>query len=79
MPEAVEKVVFTMKPGEVTGIIDTGDSFCITRLNGREDSHLIAFHEVKSRLKQDLEQQKKGELRAAFDQRLRETAKIEEL
>lgn len=79
MPEAVEKVVFGMKPGELSGIIDAGDSFCIARVNGREDSHLVEFNEVKSRLKQDLEKQKKDELRAAFDQRLRKTAKVEEL
>lgn len=79
MPEAVEKVVFTMKPGEVSDVIDTGDSFCIARVNGREDSHLVAFAEVKLRLKQDLEQQKKNELRAALESRLRKNAKIEEL
>lgn len=79
MPEAVEKVVFSMKPGEVSGIIDAGDSYCIARVNGREDSHLVGFNEVKGRLKQDLEKQKKDELRAAFDKRLRKTAKIEEL
>lgn len=79
MPEAVEKVVFAMKAGEVSGIIDAGDSFCIARVNGREDAHLIGFNEVKTQLKHDLEQQKKDELRAAFDQRLRKTARIEEL
>jgi peptidyl-prolyl cis-trans isomerase C len=79
MPDAVEKVVFAMKPGEVSGIIDAGDSFCIARVNGREDSHLVGFNEVKPQLKQDLEKQKKDELRAALDQRLRKTAKIEEL
>lgn len=79
MPAAVEKVVFAMKTGEVSGIIDAGDSFCIARVNGRENSHLVGFNEVKLQLKQDLEKQKKDELRAAFDQRLRKTAKIEEL
>jgi parvulin-like peptidyl-prolyl isomerase len=79
MPEAVEKVVFTMKPGAVSEIIDAGDSFCIARVNGREDSHLVTFKEVKPRLKADLEKQKKDELRAAFDKRLRAHAKIEEL
>jgi peptidyl-prolyl cis-trans isomerase C len=79
MPEAVEKVVFTMKPGEISGIIDSGDSFVIARVNGREDSHLVGFNEVKPRLKQDLEKQKKDELRSAFDKRLRKNAKIEEL
>ena len=79
MPEAVEKVAFAMKTGQVSDIIDAGDSFVIVRVNGREDSHLVGFSEVKLRLKQDLEKQKKDELRAAFDKRLRKTAKIEEL
>jgi peptidyl-prolyl cis-trans isomerase C len=79
MPEAVEKVVFNMKPGQVSDIVDAGDSFCIARVNGREDSHLIGFSEMKSRLRQDLEKQKKDDLRAAFDKRLRKTAKVEEL
>jgi parvulin-like peptidyl-prolyl isomerase len=79
MPEAVEKVVFTLKPDQISDIIDAGDSFVIARVNGREDSHLIGFSEVKPQLKQDLEKQKKDELRAAFDKRLRKTAKIEEL
>jgi len=79
MPEAVEKVVFTMKPGEISDVIDTGDSFCIARVNGRENSHLVSFNEIKPQLKDDLEQQKKDELRAALDKQLRVNAKIEEL
>jgi parvulin-like peptidyl-prolyl isomerase len=71
--------VFTMKVGQVSDIVDAGDSFCIARVNGREDAHLVSFTEVKPRLKQDLEKQKRDELRAAFDQQLRTTAKIEEL
>jgi parvulin-like peptidyl-prolyl isomerase len=79
MPEAVEKVVFTMKPGEISDVIDTGDSFCIARVNGREDSHLVSLDEVKPQLRQELERQKKDELRAALDKKLRVNAKIEEL
>jgi parvulin-like peptidyl-prolyl isomerase len=79
MPAAVEKVVFTLKPGEITGIIDTEDSFCIARVNGREDAHLVKFEEVKPRLKKELEAQKAEELRAAVEKRLRTGAKIEEL
>jgi peptidyl-prolyl cis-trans isomerase C len=79
MPEAVEKVVFSMAVGEVSGIIDTGDSFSIARVNGHEDSKLVAFDEIKPQLKKDLERQKKDELHAALDKRLRASAKIEEL
>ena len=79
MPEAVEKVVFNMKAGQISDVIDTGDSFCIARVNGREDSHLVSFAEVKTQLKQELERQKKDELRAALDKRLRAKATIKEM
>jgi parvulin-like peptidyl-prolyl isomerase len=79
MPEAVEKVVFTMKAGDISGIIDTDDSFCIARVNAREDAHLVKFEEVKPRLKKELESQKAEELRVAVDKRLRTGAKIQEL
>ena len=79
MPEAVEKVVFSMKPGEISDVIDTGDSFCIARVNEREDSHLVSFDEVKPQLKKDLERQKADELRQVLEARLRKNAKIEEL
>lgn len=79
MPAAVEKVVFSMKAGEVSGIIDTGDSFCIARVEAREDAKLVPFADVRLKLKKDLEDQKGNELRAALDARLRKTAKVEEL
>ena len=79
MPEAVEKVVFRMQAGQVSDIIDTDDSFCIARVNEREDAHLVKFEEVKDRLKKDLEGDRAAELRAALDKRLRTGAKVEEL
>jgi parvulin-like peptidyl-prolyl isomerase len=79
MPKQVEDVVFTMKTGQITGIIDTGDSFCIARVNGVEPAHLVPFDQVKPQLKKDLEQQKADELRASYDARLRKNARIEEL
>lgn len=79
MPEPVEKVVFTMKAGQISDIIDTGDSFCIARVNEREDSHLVPFDQVKAQLKKDLESQKAQELRVSLDKKLRSGAKIEEL
>ncbi len=79
MPEAVEKIAFKMKVNQISDIIDTGDSFCIVRLNGREDSYLVPFEEVKVKLEQELKQRKTDELRQAFDNRLRKNAKIEEV
>jgi len=79
MPEAVEKVVFTMERDQMSGIIDTGDSFCIARVNGREAAHLVKFDEVKTKVKEEMERRKADELRASLETRLRVNAKIEEL
>lgn len=79
MPKQVEAVVFNMKPGQISDVIDTGDSFCIVRVNGIEASHLVSFDEVKLQLKKDLEEHKKEELRHAFEARLRKNASIQEL
>jgi parvulin-like peptidyl-prolyl isomerase len=79
MPEAVEEAVFTMPAGQISGIIDTGDSFCIARVNEREAAHLVKYSEVKSKVKQEMEQRKAEELRASLEKKMRTNAKIEEL
>jgi parvulin-like peptidyl-prolyl isomerase len=79
MPKQVEAVVFSMKAGQISDVIDTGDSFCIVRVNGIEPSHLVPYDEVKAELKKDLEEQKKDEQRQAFEARLRKNAMIQEL
>jgi parvulin-like peptidyl-prolyl isomerase len=79
MPKQVEAVVFNMQAGRVSDVIDTGDSFCIVRVNGIEPSHIVPFDEIKAELKKDLEQQKADELRASYEARLRRNASIQEL
>jgi len=79
MPSPVEKVVFTMQPGQVSDIIETENSFCIARVNAREESKLISYEEVRARLKKDLEAEKADTLKKAMEARLRKNAKIEEL
>lgn len=79
MPPAVEKVVFAMQAGQVSELIDTGDSYCIARVNAREESKLMPFDEVRVKLKQELESRKSDDLRKSLEARLRKNAKIEEL
>jgi len=79
MPEAVEKAAFALQANQVSDIIDTGDSFCIARINGREDAHLVKFEEVKGQLKKDTEEDRAKQLRASLEKLLRANAKIEEL
>lgn len=79
MPPEVEKDVFSMKVGEVSDLIRTENSWCIARLNAREESRLVPFDEIRPKLKKDLETQKAEALRAALETRLRKDAKVEEL
>ena len=79
MPPQVEKAVFSMKAGEVSDLILTENSWCIARLNAREESRLVPFDEIRPKLKKDLETQKAEALRAALETRLRKGAKVEEL
>jgi parvulin-like peptidyl-prolyl isomerase len=79
MPPEVEKVVFSMKMGEVSDLIRTENSWCIARLNAREESRLVPFDEIRPKLKKDLETQKAEALRATLETRLRKGANVEEL
>ena len=79
MPEAVEKVIFKMQAGQVSDIIDTGDSFCIARVNAHQPERLMPLSDVKAQLKKDLEKDNEEALRKLLDARLRKSAKVEEL
>ena len=78
MPAQVEAVVYKMKAGTVSGLIETENSFCIARVNASEPSRLVRFAEVKAQLTKDLESQKAQQLRQDLEARLRKNAKVEE-
>ena len=77
MPGPVEKAVFSMKPGEVSDVIDTGDSLCIARVNSREETKLVPFEEVRPSLKSQLEVEKEAAVRKSFEAKLKRNSKIE--
>jgi len=77
-PEVVQALL-ALKPGEITGIIQLEQAYTIVRLN----EHILAgkakFDDVKVSLQKELQKKKVETVRAALDQRLRKTAKVEEL
>ena len=77
MPPPVEKAAFAMKPGQISDLIQTENSWCIVRLNAHEDARLLPFAEVRPQIKQDMEAQKTGAARAQLVQRLTKNSKIE--
>ena len=79
MPPEVAKVAFTLKPGEVSDLIRAENSWCILRLNSRQEPHRTTFEQVKVSLKKELEADQVETLRRALHQQLRKKATVEEL
>ncbi|HXR14955.1 MAG TPA: peptidylprolyl isomerase [Terriglobales bacterium] len=77
-PQVVQALL-AMKAGEVTDIIQVDQAFTIIRLNQHIIAGKMKFADVKDSLQKELQKKKLNDVRAALDQRLRKTAKVEEL
>ena len=69
----------TLQPGEITGIIQVEQAFTIVRLNQHIPAGKAKFAAVKDVVRKELQQKKTNAVRAALDQRLHKTAKVEVL
>ena len=80
LPPQVLQAISTMKPGEMSGLIDVGNSaYTIVRLNAHIAPGMQKFDDVKQPIRDYLKKQKTESLRGALDKRLRKNAKVEEL
>ncbi len=79
LPPEIVKAALAMKPGDVSDLIQLGPNYTMFRLNAHTAPGRAPFVEVKSKLREDLQKAKKEQVRASFDKRLRQNAKVEEL
>ena len=79
LPPPIVKAAAAMKPGEVSNLIQLGNSYTLFRLVQHERAGKTPFAAVKAKLQSDLQKQKRMELRAALNQKLRKNAKVEVL
>jgi peptidyl-prolyl cis-trans isomerase D len=75
----VVKALLAMKPGDVSEVIQIDQACTIVRLQEHSPAGKAKFDDVKASLEKELLQDKKEQLRAALDRKLRQNAKIEEL
>jgi len=73
----VIKALAAMKPGEVTDLIQVEQIYTIVRLGEHTPAGKVRFEEVRKSLETELLKNKKEQLRAALDKKLRENAKVE--
>jgi parvulin-like peptidyl-prolyl isomerase len=78
MPQVL-KSLQTMKPGDVSDVIQIEQAYTIVRLGEHTQAGKAKFDDVKTQLEKELQLTKANEIRAALDKKLRENAKIEEL
>jgi parvulin-like peptidyl-prolyl isomerase len=79
LPPPVVKAAATMKPGEVSNLIQLGNAYTIFRLVEHVPAGKTPFDKLKVKLQSDLQKQKRADLRAALNQKLRKNSKIQVL
>jgi parvulin-like peptidyl-prolyl isomerase len=75
----VVTALLALKEGEITGIIQVEQALTIVRLNQHIPAGKAKFADVKDVVRKELQQKKTNAVRAALDQRLHKTAKVEVL
>ncbi|MGC2108473.1 MAG: peptidylprolyl isomerase [Candidatus Korobacteraceae bacterium] len=79
LPPEMVKTLLAMQPGQVTDLIQIENAYTIVRLNKHIPAGKVKFEDVKVQLMKQLQTKKTNDVRAAFDKKLRQTAKVEVL
>jgi len=77
MVKPFEETAFSMKPGQVSGMVETRFGYHLIMVAERTPESTLSYEEVKDRLEQYLKQQKVQEAIAAYVETLQGKAKIE--
>ncbi len=79
LPASIAKVLTSMKPGQISGIVAIDGGYTILRLIKVDPPTIRKFADIRPALKNYLHEKKQEELRTALDSKLRAKAKVEEL
>jgi len=79
LPPEMVKALLAMQPGQITGLIQIENAYTIVRLNKHIPPGKRKFEDVKAQLMKQLQAKKTNDVRASFDKKLRQNAKVEVL
>ncbi|MGA7461857.1 MAG: peptidylprolyl isomerase [Candidatus Korobacteraceae bacterium] len=79
MPPEMLAPALKMKDGDTSSLIQVGQFYVIFRMNKHIPAGKTPFDQVKAPLRKELQKEKTNQVRADFDKRLRQNAKVETL
>jgi parvulin-like peptidyl-prolyl isomerase len=79
LEDKLDRAVFVLKPGQVTGIVETDKGYHIMKVYESKGGTLESFDTVKDQVRQKLLTKKRGEALSGLISRLEGAAKIERL
>ena len=79
LPPQVAKTLAALKPDQVSDLIQVDQAWAIVRLQEHKPAGKAKFEDVKEKVQKELEENKRNQLRAALDKKLRENAKIDQM
>ena len=76
IPE-IEEAAFSLKVGELSGLIKAGDYWYIIRVDEKKPEKQLSFEEIKGKLEKDLEAKRAAELKKKWIDGMKAKSKIE--
>jgi len=79
MPPEMLQPALKMKDGQNSDLIQVGQYYVIFRLNKHIPAGKVPYEQVKTQLRKEIEKKKTNDVRAAFNKKLQQSAKVETL